>query len=212
MYKDRVCVIVANGLMPKKSWLLELLRKDHYIVAADGALDKLASLGLRADVLVGDLDSVKQVSSADRLIEVKEQESNDLQKAFNYALTLNPGDIYILGANGLREDHALTNMLLLPVFARQFTWEQNISRVCMLSDFGEFYCAKDSFKMSAFKGQAISLFNLDEKGQYKSFGLKYEINGELPHLLGAALNEASDKSFGMEGKGEMLVYKAARMS
>jgi thiamine pyrophosphokinase len=115
---------VADGDVPAA--LPDRLAGDHreqrpLIVAADGGALKAERLGLRPDIVVGDLDSLS-TSEIERLrqagIEVlahpPAKDHSDLELAVREAIGRGASELVIAGAlGGRRLDHALANTLLL---------------------------------------------------------------------------------------------------
>lgn len=76
------------------------------VVAADGAADRLAELGIAAAAVIGDLDSIgaRGRAVADRVIRLPEQETTDFEKC----LYATEAPLYIgVGFTGRRLDHTL---------------------------------------------------------------------------------------------------------
>jgi thiamine pyrophosphokinase len=91
------------------------------VVAADGGYARAAAIGFRADVLVGDLDSlaadqVAQAESSGTLVRRfrPDKDESDTELALAEAVALGATRITVLGAfGGPRLDHALANVWLL---------------------------------------------------------------------------------------------------
>jgi len=91
-----------------------------FLIAADGGWEHLARWGLRADLLVGDMDSLKAVPEGvpcKRFPRVKDD--TDLSLAIEEAITRGYAHIIITGAWGGRPDHSLANLQLLARTARR---------------------------------------------------------------------------------------------
>ena len=109
-------VILADGDFPSTPVTMRILKQAERIVCCDGSAASLAEFGLEPTVVIGDLDSLPpefKKRFSDRLIHVREQETNDLTKAFTYCREQGWKNIVILGATGKREDHTLGNLSLL---------------------------------------------------------------------------------------------------
>jgi thiamine pyrophosphokinase len=118
-------IVVAGGDPPERAALDAAWpgwdRPCDLVVAADrGALAAVA-LGLRPDVVVGDIDSLGP-AEADRLARAgipfervpAEKDETDTELALLVALRRGASDVVILGAlGGPRLDHALANVALL---------------------------------------------------------------------------------------------------
>ena len=115
-------IIAANG-DPEPSWLMQaLVQPGDLVLAADGGLCQLMEAGLSCDLLVGDLDSCRQLDL--RALEEQgrvraiwqhpaDKDESDLELALRCACAANPREIAIVGALGGRLDHQLTNLSLL---------------------------------------------------------------------------------------------------
>ena len=197
--------ILAAGAPPAHPVPLAHLRSADVLVCCDGAYAKARALGREPDYVVGDGDSL---SDADRLqlggrfVHVAEQETNDLAKAFRFALTLRPGRIVILGATGLREDHALGNIFWLMDFSETFL------RTSICTDAGVFEVVRGSRTFGCSPGCAVSVFSPDRTASVRSQGLVWPLDGvRFTDLHCATLNRASGTSFSLSATHPVLVYR-----
>jgi thiamine pyrophosphokinase len=113
-------VIVANGELTAGEWVVPYLRQATTLIAADGGLDHLLTLGRTPDVVIGDLDSAtKEALAAARQAEVEvlvhpaEKDETDLELALRYAAAFDDQEIIVLGSLGGRLDQSLANVFLL---------------------------------------------------------------------------------------------------
>ena len=112
-------LVFAGGDAVDARWHSRL-REPALVIAADSGLEHVHALGLRADVVVGDMDSVSS-STLDRAIaagtRVEEHPSSkdatDLELALGTAKRAGATRVTVLGAGGGRLDHFLANALLL---------------------------------------------------------------------------------------------------
>lgn len=202
-------VILANGAFPTSSCLLDELREAEFLAVCDGAVRHLEGLGIEPSVIIGDLDSIsKELKKkyAYKLVHIKEQESNDLSKAFFHCVRLGYDEFVILGATGKREDHAIANISLLAVFIN------HCKSVVIKSDFGSFSVHKTPCKIASSKGEQISLFSLNPSAKFTSHHLKYPLKElALPIWANGTLNEAMAEEFWLESDGGeevVIIYKA----
>ena len=198
-------VILANGAFPTHAVPLAALRAAERVVCCDGAADKLAAVGLEPAWVVGDLDSASESLRArcrDKVVCVREQETNDLAKAFRFCVSQGWTDLVIVGATGLREDHTLGNLSLLADFVQE-------ASVLLLTDTGWFTPLLASGSLPATKGQQVSIFSIDPSTAVSAEGLKYPLDGlRLSRWWQAALNEASGDAISLRFKGgPLLVYQ-----
>ncbi|WP_294139443.1 thiamine diphosphokinase [uncultured Sanguibacteroides sp.] len=207
MMENYKCVIVANGLFPSGELALKILSQAEYVIACDGAVVHLEQHGIVPDMIVGDLDSLPEefsVRYADRLYQVREQETNDLTKAVRYAGEKGIREVLILGATGLREDHTLGNISLLMQYAPDF------DRIEILSDYGLFTPLLKDATLACRPGQQVSLFSLYPHGIISTSGLRYPIRKRrLLYWWEATLNEALGETFSviLEEGAKLIVYR-----
>lgn len=193
---DKLTVILADGDFPREAEPVAILKDAHRIVCCDGAAASLVKTGLEPDFIVGDLDSLPdelKTRFADRLIRVREQETNDLTKAFNFCRSRNWNNICILGATGKREDHTLGNLSLLANYSKE------ISNIRVVTNYGTFFAVDHSCRLPSTPGQQISIIALTPQVKVSSRNLKYPLNDlQLDFWWQATLNEAEQEFFELD--------------
>ena len=91
-----------------------------FLIAADGGLDYFTRWGLRADLLVGDMDSLQTTPQGIPCKRYpRQKDDTDLSLALNEAIARGFKHIIVTGAWGGRPDHAAANLQLLVKAARQ---------------------------------------------------------------------------------------------
>ncbi len=112
-------VVFANGELPDLEHARALLRPDDFLIAADGGLRHIKSLGLRPHLLIGDLDSVLPedlLLLQSEGVEIRrhpvEKDETDLELALTAAAE-KADDILVVAGLGGRLDHTLGNLYLL---------------------------------------------------------------------------------------------------
>lgn len=110
-------VVFANGTFQAES--IDMSDID-LVIAADGGSDHCQKLGIRPQVLIGDLDSTSQSLWEDweakgvKIIRhPQHKDQTDLEIALEYAQEKGADEIYVYGALGERLDMTLGNILLL---------------------------------------------------------------------------------------------------
>jgi thiamine pyrophosphokinase len=199
-------VILADGRFPTHERPLDCLQNAVKIVCCDGAAAKLLAFGREPDYIVGDLDSLPsdlKVRFADRLYHMTDQETNDQTKAVLFCKQQGAQSITILGATGLREDHALGNISLLSDYA------ELIPDIKMMTNYGVFTVMRQSGSLPSYKGQQISIFGLDSTAKLTVENLKYPINDSaLTAWWQGTLNEALNNSFSLHfDAGRWIVFR-----
>jgi len=111
--------VFAGGDSVDARWL-DALPDDAFVIAADSGLEHVRALGLRADLVVGDLDSVSEPTLAAARgagVEVEvhpaDKDATDLELALRAAQRRRPDRVTVVGGAGGRLDHFLANALLL---------------------------------------------------------------------------------------------------
>lgn len=185
-------VILANGRYPEHQVPLKHLNDAERIICCDGAVVSLLEAGLTPWAIVGDMDSVPeslQKEFASVIHRSDDQESNDLTKAFRFAMERGIKRVVILGATGHREDHTLGNISLMAEYLKE-------ADVWIITDHGIFLPAGNGEVVSSLPGQQVSLFTPDVSAEIDSEGLKYPLAGRrLTNWWRGTLNEATGNGF-----------------
>jgi len=115
-------IIVSGGRLVDPVFFQKKIAgmENHLVICCDGGARNFQYLGIKPDVIIGDMDSIdpaQLASYSDQGIKIIKYSANkdftDTELALNYALDLNPDAIFIWGALGGRVDHTLANVFLL---------------------------------------------------------------------------------------------------
>jgi thiamine pyrophosphokinase len=113
-------IIFANGDLPDLDRAHQLLLPDDFILCADGGTRHALSLGIRPNLVIGDMDSIEEGQLQhlqDDGVEIelypRDKNETDLELALNKAVENNPQEIIIAAALGGRMDQTLANIALL---------------------------------------------------------------------------------------------------
>jgi thiamine pyrophosphokinase len=129
------------------------------VIAADSGLYAARRLGLRVDVLVGDLDSVDPADIADPSFEVERhpraKDKTDIALALDRARDLRPRRLIVVSGGGGRLDHEFGNLLVLasPAYA-----EMEID--AFIGD-ARVFVIRSRRDLTGPEGRLISLFAVD---------------------------------------------------
>lgn len=193
-------VILANGAFPRRaSEAWKILAEAKRIVACDGAADACCRrLGRKADVAIGDMDSLKSAKSAKRIVKVGDQETNDLSKAINYCAKMRWTKPVVVGALGKREDHSIGNVFL--------ALDRGVE---IVADYGRFVPVDDRLSLSLPIGTAVSVFASDPETRMRSRGLQWPLDGvKFSSLYCATLNRTNRRKVLIESNRRACVYVA----
>jgi thiamine pyrophosphokinase len=113
-------IIFANGELPDLEKARSLVQDADHIICADGGTRHALALGLKPDLIIGDMDSVdsealRRLQADGVYVELYPRDKNetDLELAINRAIELKPEQIVIVAALGGRLDQTLANITLL---------------------------------------------------------------------------------------------------
>ncbi len=180
-------LILANGKLGDGEVALEHIRRAQLIICADGGMHHARALGVRPDVVIGDLDSLPadardelEQAGAEVLAFPARKDETDLELALLYAVNRGATQIVVLGALGKRIDHELANILLL-VHPRLATVEVKI-----VAGNQELTLVRGEARFRGDVGDLLSLLPIggDARG-VTTWGLEYPLNDE-PLYFGPA--------------------------
>lgn len=199
--------IVANGEVPSSGLSMRLLRKMKRIICCDGALQKLSSINIIPDVIVGDGDSMDREELSRHNIPYhadRSEEYNDLQKALKYCQANGYGEVLLMGCGGLREDHFIANLSILAMYSEAMV-------LAMLTEHGVFNVLRSSVALASTPGMQVSVFSRNPQTRLTFTGLKYPVNNHsFKWLWEGSLNEALEDEFIVKASDDepVVVYRA----
>ena len=199
--------VVANGEVPASELSVRLLRKMKRVVCCDGALQKLLSVNIIPDVVVGDGDSMDREELSRHGIPYradKSEEYNDLQKALKYCIANGYDNVLLMGCGGLREDHFIANLSIMSMYSEKM-------RLSMLTEHGVFNVLHGRAQYHAIPGMQVSVFPSNPQTKLSFNGLKYPVNSRsFNWLWEGSLNEALGDEFIVEASDDepVVVYRA----
>ena len=140
-----VCYIVGAGdfaspFTPKE---------DDLVIAADGGYDHLIKFGIRCDILLGDLDSIREVPKKIETVTFPvRKDETDSFLAYREGVRRGYKTFYIHGGTGGREDHTFANYSLL-LYAKE---EKN-----------EAFLISEKSRVSVIKNEKTTIFGTEGK-------------------------------------------------
>lgn len=172
--------IFANGEVQNLHRLRDIIHPGDAFIAADGGYRYLAQLGLAPDLVIGDLDSlreeeIEQIQGAGIRVERYpiEKDETDLELALKRAAASGYKVIRVAGALGGRIDQSLGNLFLIskPEFATlDLRLDDGIEEVFLIRDGGT---------ILGTPGDTVSLLPLGRNASgITTRGLKYPLTQE----------------------------------
>lgn len=185
------------------------LSDEDLVIAADGGYDHLIRIGLRADIALGDFDSVTSYEIWEDTICEKipyppEKDDTDMMLAIKLGLSKGYRTFAIYGGLGGRLDHTIANIQALSYIAAEgaeaILYHENFELTVIQN--GSFTLPKDT-------SGYVSVFSLSDKSENVTIrGLKYETVGVT--LTNTFPLGVSNEAIGKKGiisveKGTLLI-------
>lgn len=178
---------------------------DSLIIAADGGLDTLKKLNIRADIIIGDFDSASERPSGANVITLPTvKDDTDTLAAVRLGLERGCKFFHIFGGTGGRGDHTLANI-------------QTLAFLCAKGANGRLY--GEGGYMEMLEGRRVC-FNAEKRGHISVFayggnarvtllGLKYTLDDAVltPDFPIGVSNEFTGIPSAVEvSEGRALIY------
>ncbi len=189
--------ILICGPMDISDELIEKYRSNYYIIAADSGYDRLIEFGIKPDLIIGDLDSVKSKEILCEKIEYdSEKDFSDLEAAVDYSLSNFSAEIDIIGVSGGRIDHFLSAIFLL----------RKSERIRILDENNICFYRKGDFVIERQEDCYFSVFPIIES-KISIKGAKYNLDSEYMNLFSSRMtsNEFVDDDVIVESEGESII-------
>ena len=206
-------IIFANGVLPDLEKARTIIRAEDTIICADGGTHHALLLGLKPDLIVGDLDSITEAELQQANTEVaqypRDKNETDLELALNHALDKNPSAIVVVAALGNRLDQTIANLALLS--------DPRLSAVDLRLDDGVeeiFFCRSHS-RVVGRRGDIVSLipWNGEVRG-IRTTGLRWPLINETlyPDKTRGISNEMTDAAAEVSMETGLLLIVHRRQS
>jgi thiamine pyrophosphokinase len=185
---DGPLLIVGGGAVDI-ALLREIAGKMTGLVGADSGADRILEAGLAPDAVIGDMDSIKNLSAmpeGTRIIEIAEQDTTDFEKAL-YS-TRAPLTI-ALGMTGGRFDHTLAALHAVARAASN-------RRVILVDEHDLALGVAGSIRLRVGTGTRVSIYPLGRTVFASSRGLLYPLDGldmEQGRLIGTSNSAVADE-------------------
>ena len=161
-------MLLGNGPVAPNA-LATIAARNLPTIAVDGGADAALRLGLKPDLIIGDLDSATSLQYwREAGVEVQKdarQDTTDFEKAIS---RIAAPTIFALGFTGARVDHYLATMATLVRMHRP--------EVVLLDDTDLAFACPDELALDLEAGARVSLFPL-QTVQARSSGLDWALDG-----------------------------------
>ncbi len=184
--------LVANGKVAKPDRLIAKIKTYPYLIAVDGGLNLCHKLGLKPDLIIGDLDSAKKkvlsfYQDVQQQVFPKDKDQTDLELALEHAFRLGAQRVTVFAALGGRIDHTLVNIHLLSRYPGKLFFETNDEQLFVVDKQIELSCSPK---------QTLSLLPLNGPvNGITTQGLKWELSHATldKHFMGISNIALRDK-------------------
>jgi thiamine pyrophosphokinase len=204
-------LIIANGTELAAKTLKNLAKSASFIIAADGGANICLKHKIIPNVIIGDFDSISQSAllrfQKIRQIQIKEQETTDLEKALSYALTFQPDEIIICSLFGNRLDHTFANAVIMHNFASQYPIPLTLydnSGILTLWQPGQRHLKNKNRK-------TVSFFSFGDIKNLTLTGFRYELHGRdfLENFIGVSNEYMNSECLISFSKGILFQFEKA---
>ena len=196
-----VCYIVGAGELYERP----LPKDGDLVIAADGGYDYLMSLGIKPDLVIGDMDSVVSGSIEGEVLRFpKKKDETDMHLAYIVGREKGYSSFLIYGGTGGRPDHTFANYSLL------FAAKNNGDRMTIVDEKYDIF-AMDSEQILVFGrvDAALSVFAYSGDAEGVSLsGVEYpaeSITLGCDFALGVSNKITSDTASISVERGRLLV-------
>lgn len=187
-------LIIANGASCSMELLAQLLEWSPKVIVLDAAIERVLSLGIKMDVLLGDFDRnfdanyYQNLQDNITIISTPDQNKTDLEKAFDYLIAAQFTAVNVVWATGRRADHNFTNISNI-VRYREYL------KIVILDDYSKIFLLPKQFKKWYPKDSIISLIPIGVVKGIHTQNLFYSLQDDtliLGYRAGNSNHVASD--------------------
>ncbi|MBD3583638.1 thiamine diphosphokinase [Flavobacterium selenitireducens] len=188
-------LIIANGEACSMELLNQLLEWSPLVIVLDSAMDRVAPLGIKVDVLLGDFDRGFDPVIHDNyqypieIVYTPDQDKTDLEKAFDYLVDRGIPAANVVWATGRRADHSIANMT-------NIVRHKNELKIVVLDDNSKIYRLPERFQKWYTAGTVISLIPVGTVTGISSENLEYELDDDTLQIGYRVGNSNSAKKDG----------------
>ena len=173
-------VIITGGKIADYNYIKAQIRTDDTIICADSGYDHAIKMGVKADIVIGDFDSIDSISAIPQDTAIirhpSRKDQTDTEIAIDYAREHGFKDFLLLAATGGRMDHSLTNILLLKGFL-----ERGETAV-IVDEHSKIMLTDTTLHLSEAPGTIVSLVPLSDCTGVCTNNLEYPLNNADMHV------------------------------
>ncbi len=183
--------------------ITEVIKRKNidYIVAVDGGYNHLLKEKINPNILIGDMDSIKEACNEKTIVLQKEKDYTDYEHALEYVYkNIEYGKIFVLGFISIkRPEHFYAN---LKNITKDIEYISKDTTIKMLLP-GNYTIDKIKY-ISFFALEEVNGLNLKDF-EYELNNYKLEVNDTL-----CISNEVKEKGFLSFKKGKLIIFLTKR--
>ena len=170
-------LIIANGASCQPELLGQLLEWSPLVIVLDSAIERVISLNIKVDVLLGDFDRnfnpeiYKTEQYPLEVVHTPDQNKTDLEKALDYLIERKIPAVNIVWATGRRADHTITNITNIVKY-------RNLIKIVILDDHSKIFLLPNKFEKWYTAGTPISLIPIGVVKGISSQNLVYPLTND----------------------------------
>ena len=105
-------VIICGGSVDE--YILDYIKETDYIICADSGFDHANKFGIKPNIIIGDMDSVRTgIGALQSIVYPTKKDFTDSELALFHAIEKGADQILMFGMMGTRMDHSYANLSLL---------------------------------------------------------------------------------------------------
>lgn len=203
-------LIIANGASCQPELLGQLLEWSPLVVVLDSAIERVISLDIKVDVLLGDFDRdfdpevYKTKQYPLEIVHTPDQNKTDLEKALDYLIERKIPAVNIVWATGKRADHTITNLTNIVRY-------RDLIKIVILDDHSKIFLLPNKFEKWYTAGTPISLIPIGVVKGIHSQNLVYPLANDtltIGYRTGSSNAVASDGLVTIEhSEGDLLLME-----
>ena len=175
--KKRV-IIFVNGNLSDISQAKKIIKKEDFLIAADGGANHIKKLGLTPNLVIGDMDSIDHnlLKKFPTVIKYpRKKDKTDFELGIDFCLEKKFQEIIIFGILGDRIDHMFANIFLLA----KIQAENESIKIKIIEGKKEIFIVNKEIIIDGKIGDEVSIIPVSEKlVGITTVGLEYQLKNE----------------------------------
>lgn len=162
-------ILFSNGELTDLRRLKKLLKHSDFLIGVDGGTNQILKLGLKPNLIIGDLDSLTKIPKDTKVLKLANQNKTDIQKAIEQATKMGYEEVLLVGFLGRRLDHMISSLMIVA---------KSKLNIKIIEGNQEMQVIKDKITLKGKPGDLVSLIPLlGDCQKITTEGLKWRLQG-----------------------------------